>query len=58
MKKAMATNYSHFFPLLWSFWSSSLELRINNEMMVFLMLKVVMARKRRLKKDGDLEAYK
>jgi hypothetical protein len=58
MKKAMVANYSHFFPLLWSFWSSSLELRINNEMMVFLMLKVVMARKRILKKDGDLEAYK
>ncbi len=48
------------FFLLWSFWSSSLELKINNEMVVFLkMLKVVMARGRRLKKGGgDLEVQK
>jgi hypothetical protein len=46
------------FLLLWSFWSSSLKLRINNEMVVFLMLKFVMVRRRRLKKSGDLEAHK
>jgi hypothetical protein len=35
--KAMATSYhcfSLFFFLLWSFWSSSLKLKINNEMVV------------------------
>jgi hypothetical protein len=43
---------------LWSFWSSSLELTINNEMVVFLMLKVVMTRGRRSKKGGgDLELH-
>jgi hypothetical protein len=47
------------FSFFWSSWFSSLELIINNEMMVFLMLKVVMARGRRLKKGGDdLEAHK
>jgi hypothetical protein len=36
MKKVMATNYCRFFLLvLWSFWSSSLKLKINNEMVVF-----------------------
>jgi hypothetical protein len=41
MKKAMATCDLLFFSLffflsfLWSFWSNSLELTINNEMMVF-----------------------
>jgi hypothetical protein len=33
-------------------------LKINNEMVVFLMLKVVMVRGRREKKVGDLEAQK
>jgi hypothetical protein len=37
VKKAMATSCRHlFFLLLWSFWSNSLELTINNEMMGFL----------------------
>jgi hypothetical protein len=54
----MATS-GHFFKKIWSFWSSSLELTINNEMVVFFMLKVVMVRRRRLKEgDGDLEAHK
>jgi hypothetical protein len=36
-----------------------LELTINNEMVIFLMLKVVMARGRTLKKGGgDLEVHK
>ncbi len=34
VKKVMAVGYCHFF--LWSFWSSSLEWTINNEMMIFL----------------------
>ncbi len=63
MKKVMVVNdhlFSFFlFLLLWSFWSSSLKLTINNEMVVFLMLKVIMARGRRLKRGGgDLEAHK
>ncbi len=36
MKKVMATSYHRFFLFLWSFWSSSLKLKINNEMVVFL----------------------
>jgi hypothetical protein len=41
MKKAMAVGYRRLLPfflflLLWSFWSSSLELTINNEMVFFL----------------------
>jgi hypothetical protein len=56
MKKVMA---SCDFIFLWLFWFSSLELTINNEMVVFLMLEVVMARGRRLKKGGgDLEVCK
>jgi hypothetical protein len=57
-KKAMVVNYRHsfLFFLLWSFWSNSLELKINNEMVFFLMLKIVMDRGRRLNKGGDLEA--
>jgi hypothetical protein len=63
VKKAMAIGgylLSFFlFLLLWFSWSCSLELIINNEMVVFLMLKVVMARGRRLKKGGgDLEVHK
>jgi uncharacterized membrane protein YgcG len=47
------------FLLLWSFWYSSLELTIDNEMVVFFMLRIVMARGRKLKKSGgDLEAHK
>jgi hypothetical protein len=44
-----------FFLFFWSLWFSSLELTINNEMVVFLMLKVAMARERRLKKTGGGE---
>jgi hypothetical protein len=33
-------------------------LRINNEMVVFWMLKVVMAKRKKLKKVGDLEDQK
>ncbi len=66
MKKLMVTTgslllsfYLYLFLFLWSFWSSSLESTINNEMVVFLMLKVVMAKGRRLKKcGGDLEVHK
>jgi len=63
MKKALTTSnffLSFFlFRFLWSFWFSSLKLTINNEMVVFLMTKVVMARRRRLKKGGgDLEVHK
>jgi hypothetical protein len=54
VKKAMVA--SGFFSL-WSFWFNSLELKINNEMVVVFMLKVVMARRRRLKKGG-LEVHK
>jgi hypothetical protein len=51
VKKAMATGI--FFL---SFWFSSLELKINNEMMVFFMLKVVTAiRKKLINGGGDLE---
>jgi hypothetical protein len=47
------------FLFLWSFWSSSLELTINNDMVVFLMLKVVMVKERKFKKGGgDLEFHK
>jgi hypothetical protein len=47
-----------FFPSSLVFYNS-LELTINNEMVVFLILKVVMARGRRPKKcGGDLEAHK
>jgi hypothetical protein len=47
------------FFILWSFWFNSLELTINNEMEGFFMLKVVMARGRKLKKSGyDLEIHK
>ncbi len=66
VKKAMVVSNHHlfffffffFFFFLWSFWSSSLKLTINNEMVgFFLMLKVVMARGKRLKKGGgDMEA--
>jgi hypothetical protein len=37
VKKVMATTFFLFFIFLfiWSFWSSSLNLRINNEMVVF-----------------------
>jgi hypothetical protein len=61
VKKVIASCHrflSFFFFLLWSFWSSSLKLTINNEMCeFFLMLKVVMARGRKLKKGGgDLES--
>ncbi len=48
--------FSFFF--LWSFWSNSLELTINNEMVFFLMLKLVMAKGRRLKGGDDLEVHK
>jgi hypothetical protein len=58
VKKAMAANYHYLFFLLWSFWSNSLELTINNEMVIFLMLKVVMVRGRKLNKGGDLKAQK
>jgi hypothetical protein len=63
VKKAMATRCrrflsSSFFLFLWCFLSSSLKLRINNEMVVFFMLKVVMVRGRRLKKASDLKAQK
>jgi hypothetical protein len=63
MKKALTTSnfflFFSFFGFLWSFWFSSLKLTINNEMVVFFMLKVVMARGRRLKKGGgDLEVHK
>jgi hypothetical protein len=42
---------SRFF-FFWSLWFNSFELIINNEMVVFLMLRVVMGRGRRLKKGG------
>jgi hypothetical protein len=54
VKKAMVA-CNHLFSFSFSlviFWYSSLELIIHNEMVVFLMLKVVMARGRRLKKGG------
>ncbi len=37
MKKVMVVNnfLLSFFLFLWSFWSSSLELTINNQMVVF-----------------------
>jgi hypothetical protein len=37
VKKATATNYRCFFSFffIWSLWSSSLELKVNNEMVVF-----------------------
>ncbi len=35
MKEAAITFFLSFFFLLWSFWSSSLKLIINNEMVVF-----------------------
>jgi hypothetical protein len=60
VKKAMALN-DFFSFFCWSLWFSSLELTINNEMVFFLFrLKVLMARKRRLKKSdgGDLEVHK
>ncbi len=60
VKKAMATGNLLFLFLFsfWSFWSSSLEFTINNEMVIFFMLKVVMAKGRRLKKcGGDLEVH-
>jgi hypothetical protein len=49
-----------FFLFFLSLWFSSLELTINNEMVVFLMLKVTMATRRRLKKKGggDSEVHK
>jgi hypothetical protein len=56
VKKAMATLSLFIFLLFWSFWSSSLKLKINNEMVVFLMLKIGMGRGRKLMKGGDLEA--
>jgi len=47
------------FVFVWSFWFSSLELTINNEMVVFIMLKAIMAKGRKLKKGGgDLEVHK
>ncbi len=53
VKKEMAGGGLLFF---WSFSFSSLKLTINHEMMVFFMLKVLMARGRRLKKGGgDVE---
>jgi hypothetical protein len=61
VKKAMVASYHRLlsfflFLIFWSFWYSSLKLIINNEMVVFLMLKVVMAKGRKLKKGGgDLE---
>jgi len=52
----MAVGYHRLF-FSWSFWSSSLELTI--KWWFFLMLEVVMARGRRLKKGGgDLEFQK
>jgi long-subunit fatty acid transport protein len=36
--------YLFFFFFLWSFWSSLLKLKINNEMVFFLMLKIGMAK--------------
>ncbi len=57
MKKVFAIG--NLFSFLWSFWFNSLELTINNEMVVFFMLKVIMVRGRRLKKGGaDLEVHK
>ncbi len=47
VKRTMAARDYLLYFFLWSFWSSSLELTINNEMMVFLMWKVVMTRGRR-----------
>jgi hypothetical protein len=56
VKKAMvAGGFFCFFFL--SLWFSSLELTINSEMVVFFMLKVVMAKGRRLKKGG-VEVHK
>ncbi len=49
------------FFFCWSLWFSLLELTIENIMVVFLCkLKVVMARKRRLRKSdgGDLKVHK
>jgi hypothetical protein len=60
VKKAMAVGIFFLF-FSWSLWFSSFELTINNEMMVFLFrLKVVMAKRRRLRKSdgGDLEVHK
>jgi len=41
VKKMIVVSYNRFLPffiflVLWSFWSSSLKLKINNEMVVFL----------------------
>jgi hypothetical protein len=64
MKKVMVASCRHLlfsfsFFLLWSFWSNSLGLIINNEMVVFLMLIAIMARGKRLKKGcDDLEVQK
>jgi hypothetical protein len=60
VRKTLAAVFSFFlfffYFFLWSFW---LYLTINNGMVVFFMLKVVMARGRRLKKGGgDLEVHK
>jgi hypothetical protein len=58
MKKAMATSCCHLlsfflFLLLWSFWFNSSKLTM--KWWFFLMLKVVVARGKRLKKGDDLE---
>ncbi len=58
VKKAMAANDYFFY---WSLWFSLLKLIINNIVVIFLFrLKVIMARRRRLKKSdgGDLEVHK
>jgi hypothetical protein len=49
--------YFLFYFIFRSLWFSSLKLTINNEMLVFFMLKVAMARGRKLKK-GDLVVRK
>jgi hypothetical protein len=36
VKKAITSSCCHLFFLLWSFWFSSLELIINNKMVIFL----------------------
>jgi hypothetical protein len=57
--KLSLPSFFFLFLLLWSFWSSSLKLTMKwMKWWFFLMLKVVMAKGRKLKKGGDLEVQK
>jgi hypothetical protein len=61
VKKAMAMSCHRLlslfiFSYFRSFWSSSLKLKLTMKWWFFLMLKIGITRRRKLKKGGDLEA--